>query len=99
MLCVNSSLQELVLSINSMGADGAASVSQALRTNATLRALNLSGNAITAAGAVSVMEALVVNSSLQELQVYHNGIDDELEASLRQISEQRSAPLQLVTRI
>ena len=73
-LGVNTSLTSLNLSHNSIGAEGANSLSWALRKNTSLSSLNLTLNSIGANGTNSLSEALRVNNSLTSLHLSHNSI-------------------------
>ncbi len=67
-LRVNTTLRELYLWYNSVGADGA----RALRVNSTLQKLVLGSNDVGAAGARAIADALGVNSTLQKLDLSYN---------------------------
>ena len=81
-LRVNTSLTSLDLYENSIGDEGAGSLSEALRVNTSLTSLDLSDNLIGDEGASSLSEALRVNTSLTSLHLPHNYIDDEGASSL-----------------
>ncbi len=74
--------RRLNLSDNYIGAQGAASLGEALRVNTSITSLNLSCNYIGAAGAASLGEALHVNTSITSLGLSYNRIGDEGAASL-----------------
>ena len=76
-LTVNTSLTSLDLSLNSIGAEGANSLSQTLRVNTSLTSLHLSRNSIGAEGANSLSQALRVNTSLTSLDLSRNSIGDK----------------------
>ncbi|MDC0857488.1 hypothetical protein OAP83_02100, partial [Rickettsiales bacterium] len=73
----NSSLTELNLGANQIGAGGAQALATALQTNKTLRELNLGYNQIGAAGVQALASALQTNSSLRELLLFNNQIGDD----------------------
>ncbi|XP_044177994.1 NLR family CARD domain-containing protein 3-like isoform X2 [Acropora millepora] len=81
-LRVNTSLTSLDLSQNSIGVEGASSLSQTLRVNTSLTSLCLYWNSIGDDGASSLSEALRVNTSLTSLDLYGNSIGDEGASSL-----------------
>ena len=83
-LRVNTSLTSLNLSRNSIGDEGANSLSQALRVNTSLTTLNLSYNSIGDEGANFLSQALRVNTSLTSLNLSANYIRDEGANSLTQ---------------
>ena len=61
---MNTSLTSLDLSFNSIGHEGANSISQALKVNTSLISLELSANPIGGEGANFLSQALRVNTSL-----------------------------------
>ena len=79
-----SSLTDLFLSGNSIGASGAICLSQALKSNSSLTELDLSGNSIGDAGASSLFQALTANSSLTELDLKGNSIGEDGVSCLSQ---------------
>ena len=76
-LRVNTSLTSLKLPGNSIGDEGAISLSKALRVNTSLNSLDLSMNSIGNEGANSLSEALRVNTSLTSLNLGWNSIGNE----------------------
>ena len=60
---------------NSIGDEGAHSLSEALKVNSSLISLDLGRNSIVDEGAHSVSEALRVNTSLTSLDLSQNPID------------------------
>ena len=86
-LRVNSSLASLNWYGNSIGGEGANSLSQALEVNTSLSSLQLSCNSIGADGANSLSEALRVNTSLTSLNLNRNSIGGEGANSLSQALE------------
>ena len=83
-LKVNSTLTNLNLGWNSIGDEGAHSLSQALKVNSTLTNLNLGWNSIGDEGAHSLSQALKVNSTLTNFNLDLNSIGDEGAHSLSQ---------------
>ena len=81
-LRVNTSVTSLDLRDNSIGEEGASSLSEALRVNTSLTSLNLSDNSIGVEGASSLSEALRVNTSLTYLDLVKNSFGDEGASSL-----------------
>ena len=79
-----SSLTDLFLSGNSIGASGAICLSQAVKANSSLTELDLSGNSIGDAGASSLFQALTENSSLTELDLKGNSIGEDGVSCLSQ---------------
>ena len=69
---------------NSIGAEGAKSLAQALRVNSSVSSLDLNSNSIGAEGANSLAQALGVNTSLSSLDLSWNFIGDEGANSLVQ---------------
>ena len=72
-----SSLTNLDLCGNGIGAVGASCISQALTANSSLTNLDLCENSIGPAGASSLSQALAANSSLTNLNLSWNGIGDD----------------------
>ncbi|XP_044178924.1 NLR family CARD domain-containing protein 3-like [Acropora millepora] len=83
-LRVNTSLTSLHLGLNSIGDEGANSLSEALRVNTSLTSLDLDDNSIGKEGAYSLSEALRVNTSLTSLDLSKNSIGVEGASSLSQ---------------
>ena len=79
---VNTTLTQLTLSNNNIGAAGAASLAEAMKVNTTLTQLTLSRNNIGAAGAASLAEAMKVNTTLTELDLRKNNVGAAGAASL-----------------
>ena len=69
-------LQKLDLSNNNLSDDGAATLSDALKSNDSLLELKMSYNKITSVGAKEVGEAIKVNTALQKLDIHKNQISD-----------------------
>ena len=79
---VNTTLTELVFSLNDISSAGAASLAEAMKVNTTLTQLDLTGNNIGAAGAASLAEAIKVNTTLTQLDLSSSNIGDAGAASL-----------------
>ena len=69
---------------NSIGAEGAKHISEALKTNSTLQTLDLRGNRLDAEAAKHLSEGLKANTALTSLDLYWNSLGDE---GARHISE------------
>jgi len=76
-LKVNSSLTNLNLRSNQIGASGAQALSEALELNTTLTTLDLSDNDITASGTQFLSKAIKLNASLTTLNLSYNKIGEE----------------------
>ena len=70
----NRALKSADFSANSIGDEGTAALSDALKTNSTLETLDLRSNEVGAAGAQSLAGMLQVNRALTSLDLSHNGI-------------------------
>ena len=70
-------LQKLDLSNNDLSDDGAAAISDGLRSNNTLLELNISQNSIADKGTQEIAKAIVINSSLQNINISKNYISSE----------------------
>ena len=66
-LKINTTLRELLLEQNNIGAAGAEALAETLKTNSSLRTLWLGGNNIGAAGAEALGESLKINVTLENL--------------------------------
>ena len=74
-LCSNdTTLTELYLGFNGIGAIGASHLSDALKINTTLTELDLGSNGIGAIGANHLSDALKINTTLTELNLWSNKI-------------------------
>ena len=71
---INRALISANLGSNSIGDEGTAALSEALKSNSTLKQLELWGNKIGAAGAQSLADMLQFNRALTSLVLMHNGI-------------------------
>ena len=67
-------LEELDISDNKFGDDGAVITSKAIEITNTLKVLNISYNNITATGAIAIANSLLHNTSLEELDMNYNAI-------------------------
>jgi hypothetical protein len=65
------------LRANKIGAEGAKSIGEALKTNSCLTSLNLKGNNISAEGTKYIGEALKTNSCVTNHNLVYNKIGDE----------------------
>ena len=70
-------LQKLDLSNNNLSDDGAATISDCLKTHRTLLELNISQNSITDNGAQEIAKAIKIHSSLQNVNISKNYISSE----------------------
>ena len=70
-------LQKLDLSNNNLSDDGAATISDGLKTNRTLLELNISQNSIADKGAQEIAKAIKIHSSLQNVNISKNYISSE----------------------
>jgi len=73
----DSTLQELNISWNKFGNEGAQYLSNALKINTTLKKLDIAYNFIGNEGAGYLADALKINTSLQYLDISNNNIGDE----------------------
>ena len=70
-------LQKLDLSNNNLSDDGAATISDGLKTNRTLLELNISQNSIADKGTQEIAKAIKIHSSLQNVNISKNYISSE----------------------
>jgi Ran GTPase-activating protein (RanGAP) involved in mRNA processing and transport len=95
------SLQKLDLGSNNIGAEGAASLADALKANTSLQILDLRYNVIGAsgaagaAGAAALADALKANTSLQTLYLGVNNIGTEGAAAIADALKVNCTLLQL----
>ena len=75
-------LQKLDLKNNDLSDDGAATLSDGLKSNNTLLEFNMSSNKITNVGAKKIGEAIQVNVALQILDIHSNRISDDGAAAI-----------------
>ena len=92
---VNTTLTQLVLRSNNIGAAGAASLAEAMKVNTTLTRLDLEHNNIGAAGAASLAEAMKVNTTLTQLFLWENNIGAAGAASLAEAMKVNTTLTQL----
>ena len=81
-LKANTTVKNLDLSLNNIGAAGAAGLGEALKFNRSLTELDLSYNKIGDSGAVGLCEGLQFNTSLKKLYLVWNNIGDAGAAGL-----------------
>ena len=79
---INSTVQKLNMSYNSISDDGAAAISDSLKINVSLQELDLAGNNIITEGAIKIAEAIQVTKTLQKLNLYNNNISDDGAAAI-----------------
>ena len=60
-----------------IGAEGAITIAEALKTNSTLQDLDLMYNKIGDKGAIAIAKASKINSTLQDLDLMYNQIGDK----------------------
>ena len=75
-------LTQLNLSRNQLSDDGAAAISDGLKSNGLLQELCVSQNEITDEGAKMIAEAIQVNTALQKLDISYNEISDDGAATI-----------------
>ena len=75
-------LQKLDLSKNNLSDDGAATISDGLKSNNSLQELYMINNKITSEGAKKVGEAIKVNTTLLKLYIGDNTISDDGAAAI-----------------
>ena len=92
---VNTTLTQLRLWNNNIGAAGAASLAEAMKVSTTLTQLSLSNNKIGDAGAASLAEAMKVNTTLTELDLGNNKIGDAGATSLAEAMKVNTTLTQL----
>ena len=79
---INTTLQKLDMSNNSISDHGAAAISDSLKINVSLQELNLGWNNITTEGAKKIAEAIQVTKTLQTLNLLSNNISDDGTAAI-----------------
>ena len=79
---INTTLQKLDMSNNSISDHGAAAISDSLKINVSLQELDLAGNKITTEGAKEIAEAIQVTKTLQTLNLSSNNISDDGAAAI-----------------
>jgi Ran GTPase-activating protein (RanGAP) involved in mRNA processing and transport len=70
-------MQKIYLNSNSIGNEGAKSISELIRKNSTLRNIGLGNNCIWDDGVKWIASAIKLNSSLEEIDLGSNSIGDE----------------------
>ena len=83
-MATNSTLRELRLEFNAIGAAGAGHVARALQSNFTVRTLRLGFCSVGDGGAARIAEALATNVSLTTLALWGNSIASQGLAHLAQ---------------
>lgn len=73
-LHTNTSLTDMDLALNNIGAEGARSLARELETNTSLTSINLGGNQLCDQGAQSFAEMLEINQSLTDISLFCNFI-------------------------
>ena len=81
-LKTNTTLTELYLLDNNLGAEGVLALATALQTNTTLTKLDLSRNYLDAEGVLALAAALQTNTTLTKLDLSHNNPGAEGAAAL-----------------
>ena len=74
---VNTTLQKLDISNNSICDDGVIAISNSLKYNISLQELNMSRNEITSEGIKKITTAIQINDTLKQLDLSINKINDE----------------------
>lgn len=100
-LKINTSLEELTLSLSGIGDTGAQRFAEALASNSSLKKLNISSGFISDTGALALANALKTNESLKNLDVSEHEIGitgilalNEIEGiSMRTNSQQKPSTL------
>ena len=88
-------IQELYINPD-ISDDGAAAISDALKTNNSLQILKMSYNNITSKGAKLIAEAIKVNKTLQVLDIHDNNISDDGAAAISDALKSNNS-LQILT--
>ena len=92
---INRALKSADFSFNSIGDEGTAALSDALKTNSTLETLELRNADVGAAGAQSLAGMLQVNRALNSVDLSHNGIPDAGKQQLRDAVKGKNIKLEL----
>ena len=88
---INTNIQKLDMSYNSISDDGAAAISDCLKKNVSLQELNLASNNITNEGVKKISEAITMTATLQKLNLNNNNIsDDGVEAVSKSLKLNKS---------
>ena len=74
---VNTTLQKINISSNSISDDGVAAISNSIKFNTSLQELNISRNMITSEGTKYIAEAIQVNTTLERLDLSCNAVSDD----------------------
>ena len=92
---INRALKSADFSANSIGDEGTAALSDALKANSTLETLELRSNEVGVAGAQSLAGMLQVNRALNSVDLRYNGIPDAGKQQLRDAVKGKNITLQL----
>ena len=79
---INTKIQKLDMSHNSISNNGTAVICDILMINESLREINLKGNSITQQGAITLSKAIQVSNTLQKLNLSVNKISDDGAAAI-----------------
>ena len=71
---INTTLQELNISMNKITDEGAKRLAEAIQINTTLQKLNISKNWISKEGVMRIVEACTINRTLHKLVCTHNNL-------------------------
>ena len=77
-------LEELYISDNKLGDDGAVIISKGITETNTLRVLTIGVNNITSTGAIAIANSLLHNTSLEELDMRFNAIGQDGATAIAQ---------------
>ena len=77
-------LEELDISKNKFGDDGALIISEGITKTNTLRVLDISNNNITSTGATAIASSLLYNTSLEELNMSGSAIGQDGATAIAQ---------------
>ena len=94
----NRTLQQLNVSVNSIGAGGATALAEMLKENRALQKLDVSHNSIGEGGATALAEMLKENRTLQQLGVSWNSIGDGGATALAEMLKENRTLQQLNVR-
>ena len=84
---INRALISVILDANSIGDEGTAALSEALKSNSALENLELYDSKIGSAGAQSLAEMLQVNRALNSVDLRFNQIPEEDEEGKQQLRD------------
>ena len=89
-------LEELDISVNKLGDDGAVIISKGITKTNTLRVLNISHNNITFTGATAIINSLLHNTSLEVLAMSNNAIGKDGATAIAQAITNNKTLKQLI---